>query len=374
MADVEVKLETVISSGLDGPLYLTAPSGDDRLFVVEQRGTIRIYKNESLKAAPYLDLSDKVYTSHESGLLGLAFHPEYGANGRFFVYYTTLDARCGGGDGVRSTVAEYVVSPGDPDIADTAETIILELCQPTDIHNGGMLAFGPEGYLFIGLGDGGWIWDGWTGDSCPVGRCNAQNKRTLLGSLLRIDVNSTRPYAVPADNPFVGIDGADEIYAMGFRNPWRFSIDGHTVYVGDVGESNREEIDVFSLTDPGLNFGWPRFEGTLCVKEWTSETTCDADGMTFPVLEFRRSISTAIVGGYVYRGSALALDGYYFYGDFVKGFIRSALIIDGVARHHKDWTSTFGAQPQLASFGVDGHGELYLISLQGTVKKLVPDI
>jgi hypothetical protein len=353
-------LETV-ASGLSQPLFLTAPEGDSRLFVIERGGRIRIIENGEVLATPFLDITAKVATGGERGLLGLAFHPDYNSNGRFFVYYAT-DGACSGHDTV---VAEYRVSAGDLDVASPSEKVLLSVNQPACNHEGGPLAFGPDGYLFIGMGDGGGSYDVYN---------NAQNKNTLLGAMLRIDVDSGNPYSLPADNPFVGTSGADEIYAMGLRNPWRFSIDGDTIYVGDVGQDAREEIDVFSATEPGLNFGWPRYEGTLCVSNKTSETTCDSVGLAFPLIEHSHPGSRSITGGYVYRGSTLGMDGHYFYGDFLDGYVRSALVEDGVLRSHQDWTQALGKQAGLASFGVDGFGELYLINLfSGTVKKLVRD-
>ena len=324
-------------------------------------GKIRIYKDGALRATPFLDVSSLISTNSERGLLGMAFHPDYNTNGRFFVFYSS-DTATGAHN---SIVAEYEVSDNDPDVAGTTGTILLTIPQLASTHKGGMLAFGPNGNLFISVGDGANPYDKFD---------NAQDKTTLPGSLLRINVNSGTPYSVPADNPFVGVDGMDEIYAMGLRNPWRFAIDGDTIYVGDVGQNTREEINVFSATNPGLNFGWPRFEGTLCVKEFSSETTCDTGGMTFPVIEHSSPASDSITGGYVYRGSALGLVGYYFYGDYSDGWIKSALIIDGTAYNEKDWESTFDTQVGLASFGVDGHGELYVVNVFGNVKKIVPDV
>jgi glucose/arabinose dehydrogenase len=350
-----------VASGLSEPLFLTAPEGDSRLFVIERGGRIRIIDSGDVLATPFLDIRAKVATGGERGLLGLAFHPDYNSNGRFFVYYATGGA-CSGHDTV---VAEYRVSAGDPDIASPSEKVLLKVRQPACNHEGGSLAFGPNGYLFIGIGDGGGSYDAYN---------NSQNKHTLLGSMLRIDIDSGSPYAVPADNPFVGKSGADEIYAMGLRNPWRFSIDGDTIYVGDVGQDAREEIDVFSATDPGLNFGWPRFEGTLCVSNKTSETTCSTSGMVFPLIEVSHPSSSSITGGYVYRGSTLGMDGHYFYGDFLDGYVRSAVVDNDVVKFQQDWTQALGVQAGLASFGVDGHGELYFLDLfSGTVDKLVRD-
>lgn len=352
---------TTVASGLSQPLFLTAPAGDSRLFIIEREGRIRIVEDGALLATPFLDISALTSTSGERGLLGLAFHPDYDVNGRFFIYYAS-DGAC---DEHETVVAEYSVSASDPNVADPLGETLLSVKQPTCVHEGGTLAFGPGGNLFIGIGDGGWAYDA---------NGNAQNKETLLGAILRIDVDFGEPYSVPSDNPYVGQSGRDEIFAMGFRNPWRFSIDGDTIYVGDVGQTSREEINIFSATEPGLNFGWPRFEGTLCVSDRVeSETTCDSAGMVFPVIEHAAPDSDSITGGYVYRGSTLGMEGHYFYGDFSDGYIRSALIVDGVALFQQDWTSTLGTQTGLVSFGVDGFGELYVMNLfNGTVQKLIP--
>ena len=351
---------TTVISGLNQPIFLTAPQGDTRLFVIEREGKIRIFEGGTLRSTPFLDISDIVATGGERGLSSLAFHPDYDTNGRFFVAYST-NGSCSDHSLI---VAEYTVSPDDSDIADPDGEVLLSVEQPTCFHQGGDLAFGPNGYLFISAGDGGGGFDS---------NSNGQNINTLLGSILRIDVDSGDPYTVPTDNPYVGKAGRDEIFAIGMRNPWRMSIDGDTVYVGDVGQNSREEINVFSATEPGLNFGWPRFEGTLCVAASTSETTCDTAGMTFPTIEVPAPESDSIIGGYVYRGSALGMEGHYFYGDFADGYIRSAVIVDGVVSNEQDWTSTLGVQGGLASFGTDGQGEIYLLNLfDGTVKKFVP--
>lgn len=353
-------LKTIVT-GLDQPLFLTAPTGDSRLFVIERGGRIRIVDDGTLLPTPFLDVSDRIGTSGERGLLGLAFHPDYDTNGRFFIFYAT-DGEC---DAHHVVIAEHTVSVSDSNVADPVGKILISVLQPTCVHEGGTLAFGPNGYLFMGMGDGGWAYD-------P--NANAQNKDTLLGAMLRIDVNSGDPYAAPSDNPFVGKPGRDEIFAMGFRNPWRFSIHGDTIYVGDVGQAAREEIDVFSATEPGLNFGWPRFEGTLCVADKVaSEGTCDSAGMVFPAIEHAAPDSDSITGGYVYRGSTLGMEGHYFYGDYSDGYIRTALIVSGQVSQQQDWTEALGKQIGLASFGEDGNGELYILNLfSGSVQKFVP--
>jgi glucose/arabinose dehydrogenase len=238
-AAAAIKLEPVVTAGLAGPVFTThAGDGSGRLFVVEKEGRIRILAGGVLAQAPFLDIGEKVLAGGERGLLGLAFHPQYAANGRFFVNYTRKP------DGA-TVVAEYGVS-GDPDVASATERRLLEIPQPYANHNGGMIAFGPDGLLYIGMGDGGSSGD-------PQNR--AQNKQELLGKILRIDVNSGTPYGIPSDNPFAGGGGRGEIFALGTRNPWRFSFDRGSgkLYAGDVGQGNVEEIDVITR---GGNYGW----------------------------------------------------------------------------------------------------------------------
>ena len=244
-----------VASGLSMPLYLTAPPGDtDRLFIVEKGGTIRIVKAGSLLSAAFLDIGALVSTGSEQGLLGLAFDPDYGSNGRFFVHYTD--------QGGNTRVSTFVRSAGDPDLADPgSEQLVLSVDQPFANHNGGQLVFGPDGYLYLGLGDGGSGGD-------PQGR--GQDLTDLLGSILRLDVRTATPYAIPADNPFAGrTDVRPEVWSYGLRNPWRFGFDRATgdLYVGDVGQNAWEEVDVSPATQGGgkaLNFGWNIMEGKHC--------------------------------------------------------------------------------------------------------------
>ena len=239
-----------VASGLSSPVDLTSPDGDPRLFVVEQAGRIRVIRDGVVAETPFLDIRDRVRAGGERGLLGLAFHPRYVENGRFFVDYT---------DAAGTVVERYRVS-GDPDLADPASAFpVLRVAQPFANHNGGQVAFGPDGMLYAGLGDGGGA-----GDPLDQG----QDVETLLGSILRIDVDSAEPYAIPPDNPFAAGGGRPEIWAYGLRNPWRFSFDTPTgrLYIGDVGQDRREEIDVAGAGDGGLNFGWPTTEGTLCFR------------------------------------------------------------------------------------------------------------
>jgi glucose/arabinose dehydrogenase len=259
-----------------------------------------------------------------------------------------------------SRIAEYRVS-GDPNVAAPAETLVMSIDQPFGNHNGGQLAFGPDGYLYIGLGDGG------SGND-PLN--NAQNRNTLLGSLLRIDVDSGAPYSVPSDNPYVGSPGRDEIWAIGLRNPWRFSFDGDSLYIGDVGQGAREEIDVVAAGLPGLNYGWPQLEGTRCNTE-ASIVDCGTAGRVAPLVEYATLPGSAVTGGFVYRGSELPdLVGHYFYGDFSAGWIRSFKVVGGTATEQKDWTAELGTVPLISSFGRDSAGNLYVVSIAGDIYRL----
>ncbi len=347
-----------VATGLRFPLYLTAPPGDtNRFFVVEKGGAIRIIKNGALLPLPFLDLTAQVSTGGEQGLLGLAFDPQYAANGRFYVNYTDT-----AGDTV---VARYRVS-SDPERADpNADRVLLAVDQPYANHNGGHLAFGPDGYLYVGLGDGGSGGD-------PHG--NGQSRAELLGSLLRIDVRPAGAYAIPLDNPFVGQPGArPELWDYGLRNPWRFSFDraNGDLYIADVGQNRREEVNVATTASGGgrgLNYGWSVMEGTLC---FNPASACNTAGLTLPVLDYGRSGGAcSVTGGYVYRGAAApALQGVYFYADYCAGWVKSFRYADGRVTEGSDW-------PQLApggnitSFGEDAAGELYILTQQGGVYRV----
>lgn len=340
---VTIALEQV-GSGFSGPLYVThAGDGSGRVFVVEKRGVIRLLED----GRAFLDISDRVQSrGSEQGLLGLAFHPDFAANGRFFVHYSDRN-----GDTV---IARFEVGP-NADAADPgSEQIILRQDQPAANHNGGEITFGPDGYLYIGLGDGG-------GANDTFG--NAQRRDTLLGKLLRIDVDSGDPYAVPADNPFVN-DPAfrPEIFAYGLRNPWRFSFDRATgdLYIADVGQNRYEWVHYRPAGEQGgENFGWPILEGFHCL----SGATCDRAGLTEPVIDYDHSLGCAITGGYVYRGRQYpAIDGVYFFGDYCSGRVW-AMSRDDAGQ----WQATemLQANIQLSSFGEDEAGEIYVTDLRG---------
>jgi glucose/arabinose dehydrogenase len=347
-----------VASGLSSPLYLTAPPNDlSRLFVVEQTGAIRIIKDGALLPTPFLDLTAQVLAGGEQGLLGLAFYPDYATTGRFVVHYNDL-----AGD---TRLSVFQVST-DPDVADAAsEQVILSADQPYSNHNGGQVLFGPDGFLYLGLGDGGAAND-------PEGR--GQNLSELLGSVLRVDVRAGIPYAIPPDNPFIGQAGAlPEIWSYGLRNPWRFSFDRATgdLYIADVGQERIEEVDVApagSGNGRGANYGWNIMEGSRCLRG----DDCNQTGLTLPTFEYDHHEGCTIIGGYVYRGSAIpALQGLYFFGDFCQGWVRSFRYAAGEAIELTDW-SALRPGGAITSFGEDAAGELYVLGPNG-VFKVVPD-
>jgi glucose/arabinose dehydrogenase len=348
-----------IASGLSSPLYLTIAPGDpSRLFIVEQTGAIRIIKDGTLLPAPFLDISGEILVGGEQGLLGLAFDPEYASNGRFVVHYSNQ---------VGDTHLSMFNVSSNPDLADPAtERLILTADQPYDNHNGGQVLFGPDGFLYLGLGDGGSAND-------PEGR--AQNLGDLLGSILRLDVHNGTSYAVPPDNPFVGQAGIQpENWSYGLRNPWRFSFDRATgdLYIADVGQNQYEEVDVApasSGTAKGVNFGWNIMEGAHCL----NGGSCDQTGLTPPTFEYDHSQGCSITGGYVYRGTAVpALQGLYFFGDYCSGWVHSFRYQGGAAAELTDWP-TLRPGGAITSFGEDAAGELYVLVQGGSVFKIVPE-
>jgi glucose/arabinose dehydrogenase len=352
-----------IASGLSRPLFVTAPPRDvSRIFIVEKTGRIRILKWGALLPTAFLDVAALVSSGSEQGLLGLAFHPQYADNGRFFINYTDTSGN--------TVIAEYRVS-ANPDVADaTSAQVVLQVPQPYANHNGGHLAFGPDGYLYIGLGDGGSAGD-------PLG--NGQNPSTLLGKMLRIDVDRGAPYSVPPTNPFVGSDPPlDEIWALGLRNPWRYSFDRVTgdLYIADVGQNRYEEINFQPASSSGgENYGWNIVEGNgHC---YPSGSSCNQTGLTQPIHEYDHSQGCSVTGGYVYRGCKMPdLRGTYFYGDFCSAFVRSFRVVGGSAVDHQDRTAELESSgvsiDQIASFGEDARGELYIADLGGEVFKIVP--
>jgi glucose/arabinose dehydrogenase len=342
-----------VASGLRKPLWLTSPPDDPRLFVLEQTGAVRIIKDGRLLERPFLDLSREVSSGNEQGLLGLAFHPRYRDNGTFFLNYT---------DRAGDTRIERWRVGSDPDLADPARReLVLEIDQPYANHNGGDVAFGPDGMLYIGMGDGGSGGD-------PHG--NGQNRGALLGKLLRIDVDHGRPYAIPRDNPLVGRAGArGEIWAWGLRNPWRFSFDPteNLLYIGDVGQNRWEEIDVVDSREKGLNFGWNRMEGRHCY----SSGGCDTAGLVMPAVEYGHDAGCSVTGGVVYRGSRIPqLVGHYLYADYCSGWVRSFRWDHGRVVEHRQWSVKPG---EVTSFGVDSAGEVYVLAHSGQVYLLTWD-
>jgi len=326
--------------------------------VVEQNGRIRIVRGGAIVQTPFLDISDRLSSGGERGLLGLAFHPGYPANGRFFVNYTDRSGN--------TRISEFHLS-SNPDVADAdSERLLLFVQQPFPNHNGGGLAFGNDGMLYIGLGDGGSGGD-------PLG--NGQSLDTHLGKMLRIDIDHANPYAVPGDNPFVSTPGAaPEIWAYGLRNPFRFAFDRPTgdLYIGDVGQNRIEEIDVgLASRHGGENYGWNIMEGSDC---YDPPTGCSTAGLTLPVLDYTHSEGCSVTGGFVYRGCRMpGYQGTYFYGDYCSAFIRSFRFQNGAVSDMRDWTSAVGQGiDQISSFGVDTDGEIYIVDYTGEVYKIVP--
>ena len=348
-----------IASGLSSPLDVQAISGDRaRLFVVEQGGRIRIIRGGALLPAPFLDIADRISSGGERGLLGLAFHPGYAANGRLFVNYTDHSGH--------THIAEFRASPG-ADTADPAsERQVLFVTQPFANHNGGGLAFGNDGMLYIALGDGGSAGD-------PLG--NGQSLATHLGKILRIDVDRAAPFAIPPDNPFVGNAAAlPAIWAYGLRNPWRFGFDRATgdLYIGDVGQNTLEEVDVgLAARRGGENYGWSIMEGSLCFRP---SSGCPTAGLTPPVVEYGRSVGCSITGGVVYRGCRMpGYHGTYFYGDYCTATIRSFRLANGQALDQRDWTAALGRGiGSISSFGVDADGEVHIVDHGGAVYRVEP--
>ena len=366
-AAAEVPLEaTLFVSGVSSPTFLTSPPGDtQRVFITEQNtARVRLVLNGVLQAGSFLDIGAIANSGFESGLLGLAFHPDYATNRRFYVSYTD--------NANNSVIREYLRDAGNPNVADptSARVIIGPISQPFGNHNGGGIVFGPDGYLYYGLGDGGSAND-------PGNR--SQNINTLLGKMLRIDVdgddfpgNPNVNYAVPADNPFVGVAGLDEIWSYGLRNPWRFSFDraNGNLYIGDVGQNATEEIDFQPASSTGgENYGWRCMEGNGCTG--LGGCTCFAASLTDPIFEVSLVAGNcSIIGGYVYRGSEIpGFQGRYVFGDFCSGRVWS-FYYDEATGMTEDFTTHTGdlaivGVENITSFGEDANGELYIVDSNG---------
>jgi glucose/arabinose dehydrogenase len=341
-----------IAGGLAEPVFVTGTGdGSGRLFIVEQAGIIRAYVNGAIRSRPFLDIRDRVLAGGELGLLSVAFHPRYKENGRFFLNYTTDS-----GGRLRTVIAEYKTVPPTSNVANRGERVLLTIPQPFRNHNGGLNMFGPDGMLYIGLGDGG---------SGGDPQNNGQRLDTLLGKILRINVDGALPYAVPPDNPFVTRKKArPEIWAYGLRNPWRFSFDpaANRAFVGDVGQNAWEEIDIM---ERGRNYGWRIMEGAHC---YSPPSGCPTAGLKLPVAEYSHTDGCAVTGGYVYRGTRIpSLVGKYVYGDYCSGRIWT---LSGGG----PWTASLllATSLRISSFGTDDAGELYVVDHDGNLFKLIP--
>ncbi len=359
----------VASSNVSEPVYVAAPRGDTRLWIVQKGGRLKILSGGTVLPTPYLDISLLISTDTEQGLLGLAFDPNFNSNARFYIYYTNTAGSI--------VIARYRATGGNPasNTADPASAVVLKtIAHPNFVnHNGGCLQFGPDGFLYAGIGDGG--------GNDPDNR--AQDPNSLLGKMIRLNVNNPPTY-IPASNPFVG-PGAplDEIWSFGWRNPWRFGIDRLTggIYVGDVGQSAHEEIDFEPAATGGRNYGWRCMEGISCTG--MSGCTCNSPTLTLPILDIPQTTGAcAVIGGHVYRGCAIpGLQGTYFYsdlcGDYIKSFRYSPST--GITEHvdrTTELTPDQGAIQSIVSFGQDGFGELYYCSLAngGTVYKIIAGV
>ncbi|MCA0454420.1 MAG: PQQ-dependent sugar dehydrogenase [Chloroflexi bacterium] len=343
-----------VATGLARPLLLTnAADGSNRMFIVEQAGYIWVLENGQVLKQPFLDVSGLVSRdANERGLLGLAFHADFETNRQFYINYTDVNGN--------TVVARYTALEANLNVADpSSATFIIQIDQPYPNHNGGDLAFGPDGYLYIGMGDGG---------SQGDPQRNGQNPQALLGKMLRLDVDSAEPYAAPPDNPYATDPNiAPEVWAMGLRNPWRFSFDRLTddLYIADVGQNQWEEINFQPAGQGGVNYGWNIMEASA---RYSGEPV--QDGLTPPVAEYTHAEGgCSVTGGYVYRGTELpALNGVYLFGDYCSGLIWSTFRdADGAWRTNLFMDTDFS----ISSFGEDEAGELYLVNQGGTILKLV---
>ena len=350
--DVRLGVEQV-ASGLDQPVYVTAPVSDPRLFIVEQPGRIRVVENGRLLDKPFLDIVNKVRSGGEQGLLSVAFHPQYRSNGFLFVNHTDKN-----GD---TRIERYTVST-DRNVADPRSAkVILSIDQRYSNHQGGLNLFGPDGMLYIGMGDGGSQGD-------PHG--NGQNRNALLAKLLRLNVDRGEPYLIPAANPYAKGGGRAEIWAIGLRNPWRFSFDRFSglLYIADVGGDRFEEVNVVPMSIAGVNYGWNVMEGSHCNRS----SGCDQMGMQKPALSYatHENSTCAIIGGSVYRGQKIPeIKGQYFYSDYCNSWLRSFGFADGKVTDQHEWP--IGKLGSITSFGEDAQGELYICTSSGRVYRII---
>jgi glucose/arabinose dehydrogenase len=340
--------------------FKVANDGNNLIYVVEQRGFIYVFQNKISVSdrSVFLDIRDRVrHVSSEEGLLGLAFHPKFKTNRKFYVNYTTSKPR-------RTIIAQYLADTKNPSRAEkTSEKIILEIKQPYANHNGGGIVFGPDGYLYIGMGDGGWMGD-------PHG--HGQNLRTRLGAMLRIDVDQpqkNKPYGIPKDNPFAGNNKKykEEIYAYGLRNPWRFSFDSVTnnLWVADVGQDAIEEVNIL---EKGKNYGWNIMEGRSC---YNPKKNCPQSNLSLPIAQYTHTIGQSITGGFVYRGKRISgLYGKYIFADFVTGRIWS---LTKNKNSQYNLSELIDSDLFISSFGIDQHQNLYMLAFDGYIYKLNTD-
>jgi glucose/arabinose dehydrogenase len=338
-----------VANGLVRPVHVThAGDRSGRLFIVEQGGLIKIVRSGLVLPAPFLDIRDRVVAGGDVGFFSVAFHPQYARNGRFFVNHAA------GRDHLKSVIAEYRAGR-HPDVADPAERVILAIDHRAPYHMGGLNLFGPDGKLYIGVGDGGSANDPFE---------SGQRLDTLLGKLLRIDIDGETPYRIPPDNPFVGRAGASpEIWAYGLRNPWRYAFDRVTgrLFLADVGQDAREEVNVI---EPGRNYGWKVMEGAHCRDRFAG---CDTTGMSLPIVDYGRSLGCAVTGGLLYRGAAVPiLAGRYVFGDFCSGRIWS------LTEGPQGWSMAelWDTPLHITSFGEDEGGEVYVLDYGGSMFRI----
>jgi glucose/arabinose dehydrogenase len=351
----QIGLQLIPGSIIAPVAMANAGDGSGRLFICEQHGVVKVVRAGKISATPFLDIREKIIRQSngysERGLLGIAFHPRFKANGKFYVYYSAASDKKGSDH--KSIIAEYAVPITDQDVADkNSERIILEVEEPESNHNGGQLAFGPDGYLYIGLGDGGGAGDkhGKQG--------NGQNLETLLGKIIRIDVNTPAGYRIPPDNPFAGKEGRDEIWAYGLRNPWKFSFDRVTgrLFCADVGQDKYEEVNIIRK---GKNYGWRVMEGLHC---YDPRTGCNTGGLELPVAEYSHSEGISVIGGYLYRGAGIVYQGKYLFADWSGKVFMLTMQTEKVWQREKLTWENVDPGVRINSMGEDEQGELYLLT------------